>query len=72
MHYQEDLSLPTAIIMGSEEIGIRQKTLENCDNVVSVSNNSYFKSLNVSVATGVILSEVIRQRDYAWYEFILY
>ena len=65
MHYQEDLSLPTAIIMGSEEIGIRQKTLENCDNVVSVSNNSYFKSLNVSVATGVILSEVIRQRDYA-------
>ena len=65
MHYQEDLSLPTAIIMGSEEIGIRQKTLENCDNVISVSNNSYFKSLNVSVATGVILSEVIRQRDYA-------
>jgi 23S rRNA (guanosine2251-2'-O)-methyltransferase len=51
--------------MGSEEIGIRQKTLENCDNVISVSNNSYFKSLNVSVATGVILSEVIRQRDYA-------
>lgn len=65
MHYQEDLSLPSAIIMGSEEIGIRQKTLENCDNVISVSNNSYFKSLNVSVATGVILSEVIRQRDYA-------
>ena len=65
MHYQEDLSLPTAIIMGSEEMGIRQKTLESCDNVISLSNNSHFKSLNVSVATGVILSEVLRQRNYA-------
>ena len=34
MHYQEDLSLPTAIIMGSEEIGIRQKTLEKLSGVI--------------------------------------
>ena len=48
--------------MGSEEHGIRQKTLEYCDRVLSLSDNKNFKSFNVSVATGIILAEVIKQR----------
>ncbi len=44
--------MPTALIMGSEETGVRQKTLEICDSVISLSGNTNFKSLNVSVATG--------------------
>ena len=65
MHYQENLAISTALIMGSEETGVRKKTLESCDSVISVSNNLDFKSLNVSVATGVILSEAVRQRNIA-------
>ena len=65
MHYQENLAISTALIMGSEETGVRKKTLESWDSVISVSNNLDFKSLNVSVATGVILSEAVRQRNIA-------
>ena len=65
VHYEKDLRQPTALIMGSEETGVRQKTLEICDSVISLSSNPYFKSLNVSVATGVILNEALRQRHQA-------
>ena len=65
VHYEEDLRQPTALIMGSEKTGVRQKTLEICDSVISLSSNPYFKSLNVSVATGVILNEALRQRHQA-------
>jgi len=51
-----------ALIMGSEEFGIRKKTSENCDYLIRLANNKNFKSFNVSVATGIILSEVSRQR----------
>ena len=65
VHYEEDLRQSTALIMGSEETGVRQKTLEICDSVISLSGNPYFKSLNVSVATGIILNEAVRQRHQA-------
>jgi 23S rRNA (guanosine2251-2'-O)-methyltransferase len=65
LYYDEDLRQPTALVMGSEETGVRQKTLEICDNVICLSGNTNFKSLNVSVATGVILNEAVRQRDQA-------
>ena len=51
-----------AIIMGAEESGIREKTLESCDYKINLSNNKLFKSFNVSVATGIILAEANRQR----------
>ena len=50
------------IIMGSEEFGIRKKTLEICDSLIKLNNNKNFKSFNVSVATGIILAEIARQR----------
>src|SRR6056300_1749 len=53
---------PTAIIMGAEESGIRQKTMEKCDFKINLSSNKLFKSFNVSVTTGIILSEANRQR----------
>ena len=61
-YHDFDLKESCAIIMGSEEHGIRQKTLEYCDSVLSLSDNKNFKSFNVSVATGIILAEVIKQR----------
>ena len=51
-----------ALIVGSEEIGVRKKTLEACNYNICLSDNNDFKSFNVSVATGIILSEAIRQR----------
>jgi 23S rRNA (guanosine2251-2'-O)-methyltransferase len=52
-----------AIIMGAEESGIREKTLESCNFKINLSNNKLFKSFNVSVATGIILAEAKRQRE---------
>ena len=59
---QADFTGNTAVIMGSEEDGIRKKTRESCDSMIKLSNNKNFKSFNVSVATGIILSEIARQR----------
>ena len=49
--------------MGAEESGVREKTMEKCDFKINLSNNKLFKSFNVSVATGIILSEANRQRQ---------
>ena len=57
-----DFKESCAIIMGSEEFGIRKKTLESCNSLIKLNDNKNFKSFNVSVATGIILSEVVRQR----------
>ena len=62
-HLECNFTNPSAIIMGAEESGIREKTLESCDFKINLSNNKLFKSFNVSVATGIILSEANRQRQ---------
>lgn len=60
--YGPDYTVPTAIIMGSEEDGISESILSICDQKVKIPMSGKVESLNVSVATGVILYEVIRQR----------
>ena len=62
MHTELDLNKPILTIMGSEEDGIREKTLEKCSQVCTLSKNQIINSLNVSVATGVILFEIARQK----------
>ena len=57
-----DFTNSSAIIMGSEESGMRQKTSESCNELIKLNLNKKFKSFNVSVATGIILSEISRQR----------
>lgn len=60
--YSEDFSGPLAIVMGSESKGISEGVLELCDVQVRIPMMGSIGSLNVSVATGVILFEVVRQR----------
>jgi len=60
--YQADLAVPMALIMGSEEKGLRRLTREQCDELVSIPMQGMVESLNVSVATGICLFEVNRQR----------
>ena len=60
--YEADLSMPAAIVMGSEGEGMRRLTRETCDVLVNVPMFGSVESLNVSVASGVCLYEVRRQR----------
>jgi len=59
-----DLNEPAAIVMGSEEKGIYPALLKACDEKFKIPMAGNFESLNVSVATGMILYEVMRQRNF--------
>jgi 23S rRNA (guanosine2251-2'-O)-methyltransferase len=58
-----DLSGPIALVMGAEGSGLRQLTRETCDFTVRLPQAGTVESLNVSVATGMLLYEAIRQRQ---------
>jgi 23S rRNA (guanosine2251-2'-O)-methyltransferase len=60
--YKPNYTTPTAIIIGSEEDGVSPEFLKMCDTRAKIPMNGKIASLNVSVATGVILYEAIRQR----------
>lgn len=60
--YEADLTAPLAIMMGSEEDGISPEYLKLADGHVKLPMNGQIESLNVSVATGIIIYEVLRQR----------
>ena len=60
--FNEDYLKPLAIIMGSEETGISPELLRSCDQIVKIPMQGEISSLNVSVAAGVLLFEVVRQR----------
>lgn len=57
-----DFNVPLALVMGSEGKGIRRLVRENCDAIVSIPMLGQLNSLNVSVATGIVLFEILRQR----------
>lgn len=57
-----DLSIPLAIVIGSEGKGLRRTVKENCDTLVSLPMKGRINSLNASVATGILTFEILRQR----------
>ncbi|HKI76966.1 MAG TPA: 23S rRNA (guanosine(2251)-2'-O)-methyltransferase RlmB [Ignavibacteriaceae bacterium] len=58
-----DYKIPIALIIGNEEKGIRRLTAENCDMLINIPMKGKIQSLNVSVATGILLFEIVRQRN---------
>jgi 23S rRNA (guanosine2251-2'-O)-methyltransferase len=62
LHYEASLTGPLAIVLGAEGSGMRRLTREHCDFVVKLPMLGAVESLNVSVATGVMLYEALRQR----------
>ncbi len=63
--YTAKLNGPLAVVMGAEGTGMRRLTKEQCDLLVNIPMAGVVESLNVSVATGVTLYEVLRQRTVA-------
>ncbi len=57
-----DLSGPLALVMGGEESGLRKGVANRCEQLVSLPMRGEVSSLNVSVAAGICLFEVLRQR----------
>jgi len=58
-----DYKIPIALIVGNEEKGIRKLTADKCDHLVRIPMRGKIQSLNVSVATGILLFEILRQRS---------
>jgi len=60
--YQTDLTVPLALVLGAEGKGLRRLTKEECDMLIKLPMLGKVESLNLSVATGVLLYEAVRQR----------
>ncbi len=61
--FDANLTGPMAVVMGAEGDGMRRLTREHCDLLVKIPMAGSVSSLNVSVATGICLFEVLRQRN---------
>jgi 23S rRNA (guanosine2251-2'-O)-methyltransferase len=60
--YEVDLDGPIAFVLGSEGEGMRRLTREHCDFIAKIPMRGEVESLNVSVSTGIVLFEALRQR----------
>lgn len=60
--FTADLTIPLALVMGTEGTGMRRLTQEQCDFLVKIPMSGTVESLNVSVAAGVMMYEAFKQR----------
>ncbi len=63
--YQFDWNRPLVLVVGSEERGLSRLVKNRCHQLVSIPSCGKVESLNVSVACGIILAEIVRQRRFA-------
>jgi 23S rRNA (guanosine2251-2'-O)-methyltransferase len=63
VYWDADLVRPTALVLGGEDRGVRRLVKERCDYLMSMPLLGRISSLNVSVAAGILLYEVLRQRS---------
>ena len=63
-YFEASLDGPIAIVIGSEGAGVSRLVKEKCDFTVSIPMYGKISSLNASVAAGLLMYEVVRQRRY--------
>jgi len=61
--YNRNLTIPVAVVIGSEGFGVKKTVLSSCDGIVSLPLMGKVNSLNASVACGICTFEVVRQRN---------
>jgi 23S rRNA (guanosine2251-2'-O)-methyltransferase len=61
--YDHEFNGPVALVMGAEGSGLRRLTMASCDHLLKLPMHGQVESLNVSVATGVCLYEILRSRS---------
>ena len=62
--YQTSFKKSQAIVMGSEGKGLSSSVIKLCDQLIKIPLFGKIESLNVSVACGAILYEIVRQKNY--------
>lgn len=62
IYLKEDYTCPVAIVLGSEDTGMSPTLMKECDALVAIPEFGAIKSLNVSVAAGIMIYEAVRQR----------
>ena len=62
-YYNQDLTGPIGIVIGNEGKGMSEKVKNNCDFLVKIPMKGKVTSLNASVSTGIIIYEVVRQKN---------
>lgn len=63
LYNEADLQKPVALVIGSEGFGLSRLVKERCDEIVRIPMRGKINSLNASVATGIVMYEVLRQRS---------
>ncbi len=63
LYTEENMTLPLALVMGAEDVGPGEQTLRMADSIVAIPQQGTIGSLNVSVAAGILLYEVVRQEN---------
>ena len=63
IYYDEDMTGNVAIVIGSEGFGMSRLVKENCDFLVKIPMKGKITSLNASVSAGIIMYEVVKQRN---------
>lgn len=61
-YYNQDLTGPIAIVIGSEGFGMNRLVKENCDFLVKIPMKGKITSLNASVSAGIVIYEAVKQR----------
>lgn len=62
LHNEINYGDKSALIIGSEDKGLKRLTLENCDEIIKVNMPGRIESLNASVSTGIMLFQMINQQ----------
>ena len=62
-YYNQNMTGPIAIVIGSEGFGMSKLVKENCDILVKIPMNGKITSLNASVSAGIVMYEIVKQKN---------